>query len=270
MSKDDSYKMVISDEFENIFKRFEGQLDKRCLDLHSIQLALRNLPDMKEVKMPNPFITYFLKKSEYKPQDIFVTNTYHNVESIIYRTNNLFAQNIFYLAEEHLIEGIILLKLILSQTSISFASVPFKEQFNKELNKVRKFGNLEEEIKKLVNKSGTDIIPVDCPYYSYLENYVILRNCLTHREGKITEKEKKLEIRLPYISKEQIDSVKKEDSKESLNPQMIFRKWDLGDKVELSIQEVEGIALGLVQTLFQIFKHMYTAADRYVEKLEKK
>lgn len=42
----------------------------------------------------------------------------------------------------------------------------------------------------------------------------------------------------------------------------------MGDAVALTVHEVEGIAYGLLQTLFQIFKHMYKAADRHVETLD--
>lgn len=268
MDKKDIYNLNLEYEFKRIFKRFENQLDSRVLDLHSIQLALINLPKMEKVVMPSIFISYFLRPTSAEPQNVFATYTKENCVAILSRTNNYFTENILHLAEEYLIEGLVLLKTIQSQSSLSFPSSSFKEKFNSEINKLRTFGSLEKEIKKLIMKSGADIIPENCPYYTYLKNYVILRNCFTHRDGKITEKEIELEIRLLYISEEQIESAKNNDSINKLNPSTILRKWNLNDKIELTLNEVEGIAYGLIKTLFEIFRHMYKAADKHVEILE--
>lgn len=166
----------------------------------------------------------------------------------------------------------ILLKTIQSQTSVNISTSSFKTKFDSELHKFRTFGQLKSQIKDSVNKSGTDIIPEDCSYYSYLDNYVTLRNCITHRAGRISEKEKEkdLEIRLPYISEEQFDTAKNDNSINELIPSTILRKWNLNDNVQLTLEEVEGIAYGLLKTLFEIFKHMYKAADKHVESLENK
>lgn len=260
---------IFYDEFLRIFKSFESQLDIRCLDLHSIQMALTNFPDMKQVKVPATYISYFLKKTSNEFQNEFASYTKENIELMLARINNYFAQNILHAAEEHLIEGLILLRTIQAQTTTSFPLKTFKEQLDSEKIKNRTFGTLENEIKALVAKSGNDIIPTDCPYYSYLKNYVTLRNCLAHRAGKISEKEKDLEIRIPYISEEQIESAKKAVTTEQVIPQTIIRKWELNDTVKLTLHEVEGIAYGLLKTLFQIFKHMYKAADKHVENLTK-
>jgi hypothetical protein len=267
MKTEDSHNFVFHDEFLRINKAFEAQLDVRCMDLHSIQLALINLPGMEQVKVPSIYISYFLKKTSAEFQNEFASYTKANIESMLHRVNNYFAQNIFHSAEEHLIEGLILLRTIQSLTTITVPSKTFREHLELEKSKNRMFGTLETEIKALIAKSGGDIIPQDCPYYSYLKNYVTLRNCFTHRNGKITEKEKDLEIRLPYISEEQIETAKKSISSDPITPQTIIRKWELNDTVRLTLQEVEGIALGLQKTLFQIFKHMYKAADKHVENL---
>ena len=51
--KEGMQNFVFHDEFLRIYKSFESQLDMRCLDLHSLQMALTNFPDMKQVKVPS-------------------------------------------------------------------------------------------------------------------------------------------------------------------------------------------------------------------------
>jgi hypothetical protein len=169
---------IFHDEFMRIYKSFEDQLDIRCLDLHSIQMALSNFPDMQQVKVPTTYISYFLKRTSNDFQNEFASYTKENIESMLTRVNNFFAQNILYAAEAHLIEGLILLRVIQLQTISTFPLEDFKGQLESERSKNRTFGTLEGEIRALVAKSGLDIIPIDSPFYSYLKNYVRLRNCL--------------------------------------------------------------------------------------------
>ena len=270
MKNPDTQNFIFHDEFLRINKSLEEQLEIRCLDLHSIQLALTNITDAKHIKVPSTYISYFLKRTSQDIYNEFVSHTKGNIELMLARINNYFAQNILSRAEEHLIEGLILLRVIQSQTSPTISAKDFNEQLDQERSKTRTFGTLENEIKARIKKSGDDIIESDSSYYSYLHHYVTLRNCLTHRGGRITAKENDLEIRLPYISEEQINNATKTDSTNPIIPQTIVRKWNLGDTINLNLQEVEGIAYGLLKTTTKILRHMYKATDRHVEHLIKK
>lgn len=261
--------LIFHDEFLRINKSLEQQLQIRCMDLHSLNLALNNITDAKQVKIPSIYISYFLKKTSQEFYNEFITHTKQNIELMLCRINNYFTQNILYLVEEHLIEALILLRVIQSLSESTVSAENFHEQLENERNKTRTFGTLEEEIKSRVKKSGNSTIDINSPYYSYLKHYVTLRNCLTHRGGKITTKESDLEIRLPYISQEQIDAATKSESIKTLNPQAVLRKWNLGDTINLNLQEVEGIAYGLLKTSTEIMRHMYLAADKHVERITK-
>jgi hypothetical protein len=235
-----------------------------------MNLALTNLPEMKQVNVPSIYISYFLKKSPTELQNQLASYTKDNVQSILSRTNNYFAQNILHLAEEHLNHGIILLKSIRALSSTNVSSSIFNGHLEREKNKKRLFGQLAKNIQEVIAKIDGSIIPKDASYYSYLTNYITLRNCFTHRSGTITETENDLEIRLPYISEEQISAVKESKSPTSINPQTIVRKWDLDDKIELTLHEVEGLSFGLLKTVSQILRDMYKAAEKHVEQLAKK
>lgn len=268
MNKENASNFNFHDEFLIINKSFEDKLDIRCKDLHSIQLALTNIIDREEIKVPSTYISYFLKKTSTDFHNEFISYTKGNIELMLARINNYFAQNILHSAEEHLIDGLILLRTIQSQTEKTLSLKSFKVQLDNERSKNRTFGTLEAEIKARVAKSGEGIIEENCLYYSFLKNYVTLRNCFTHRGGRITEKENELEIRLPYISEEQLENAKKARSSEPIIPQTVIRKWELDDAIELNLHEVEGIAYGVLKTLSEIMKHMYKAADRHVANLE--
>lgn len=259
--------LVFHDEFVRINKSLEQQLEIRCMDLHSLNLALNNITDAKQVKVPSIYISYFLKKTSQEFYNEFVDHTKQNIELMLGRVNNYFTQNILYLAEEHLIEGLSFLTVIQSLSDPTLSAESFNEQLEKERRRRRMFGELEKEIKEKVRESGNNIVDLNSPCYSYLKNYVTLRNCLTHRGGKITKKESDLEIRLPYISQEQIDAAIKSESIKSINPQTALRKWNMGDTINLNLQEVEGIAYGLLKTSTEIMRHMYLAADKHVERI---
>ena len=270
MTDNSSQIFIFHDEFEKINKSFEHQLEIRCLDLHSIQLALTNLPGIAEVNIPSVYISYFLKKTPVEIQNQLASYTNDNVQSMLSRTNNYFAQNILHLAEEHLNHGFILLKSIRALSSAKVSSSIFNGHLEREKDKKRLFGQLSKSIQEVIGNIDKNIIPDNAPYYSYLTNYISLRNCFTHRSGIITELEKDLEIRLPYISEEQIAEAKESNSTEPINPQTIIRKWDVGDKIELTLNEVEGLSLGLLNTVRGIIRDMYKAADKHVETLSKK
>lgn len=261
--------LIFHDEFVRINKSLEQQLEIRCIDLHSLNLALNNITDAKQVKVPSIYISYFLKKTSQEFYNEFVTHTKQNIELMLCRLNNYFTQNILYLVEEHLIEGLILLRVIQSLSEPTISTENFNEKLENERSKTRTFGTLEEEIKGRVKKSGNDTIDTNSSYYSYLKHYVTLRNCLTHRGGKITMKESDLEIRLPYISQEQIEAAIKSESIKTINPHTVLRRWNLGDTINLNLQEVEGIAYGLLKTSTKIMRHMYLAADKHVEGITK-
>ena len=267
MNKNNTNNFIFHDEFLIINKSFEEQLNIRCMDLHSIQLALTNIVDRKEVKVPSTYISYFLKNTSTDFHNEFIFYTKGNIELMLARTNNYFAQNILHTTEEYLIDGLILLRTIQSQTEKTLSLESFKIQLDNERSKNRTFGTLEAEIKARVAKSGGDIIEENCLYYSFLKNYVTLRNCFTHRADRITGKENELEIRLPYISEEQLENAKNSRSSEPIIPQTVIRKWELDDIIKLNLQEVEGIAYGVLKTLSEIMKHMYKAADRHVANL---
>jgi hypothetical protein len=268
MNDENTNNFIFHDEFLTINKSFEEQLDIRCMDLHSIQLALTNITDRQEFKVPSTYVSYFLKKTPTDFPNEFVSYTKGNIELMLARINNYFAQNILNSAEKHLIDGLTLLRTIQLQTAKTISSESFKVELDKERSKNRTFGTLGGEIKARVAKLGGNIIEENCPYYSFLENYVILRNCFTHRGGRITEKENELEIRLPFISEEQLEKAKKARSSGPISPQTVIRKWELDDTIELNLHEVEGIAYGALKTLSEVMRHMYKAADRHVAKLE--
>jgi hypothetical protein len=71
------------------------------------------------------------------------------------------------------------------------------------------------------------------------------------------------------FTEEQIENAKNATTTSKITPQTIIRKWELTDTIKLTLHEVEGIAYGLLITMFQLFTHMYKAADRHVETLTK-
>ncbi|MBI3219873.1 MAG: hypothetical protein HYZ44_10200 [Bacteroidetes bacterium] len=253
------YEFVIEKEFQKIYQRFEADLTERCLDLHAIGLATMNFPDMKVIKFPNPFITYYLKDKVGSSADYFSAYTKHNNEAIIKRVNNFYVMNILSSAELHLKEALSLLRSLLEQTKLNFPTDSFKAKFAEEIEARSTFGKIYNEIIETVNKVSGDIIPDGSPQYRYLKNYILLRNCLAHKGGKISGKEIGMEIRIPFIDETQIQEAIKPDFQGSLTPQTAIIKWELNQQIGFHINEVEGIAYGLTKTLHEIITHVQSS-----------
>lgn len=77
-----------------------------------------------------------------------------------------------------------------------------------------------------------------------------------------------MEIRIPFIDESQIIAAIERQAQGPISPQTAIIKWELNQKIEFHINEVEGIAYGLIKTLHEIIKHMYKAADVHVQTLE--
>lgn len=116
------YKLDFEKEFFNIYKRFEVELTERCLDLHAIGL---DFPDMKVIKFPSPFITYYLQDKVSASPDYFVGYTKQQHETIIKRVNNFYVMNILSSAEWHLKEALVILNTLLAQTNLNFPGNSF-------------------------------------------------------------------------------------------------------------------------------------------------
>lgn len=127
---------------------------------------------------------------------------------------------------------------------------------------------LVNEIRTKIYNIDQTIVQGESQYYDYFKNYIKLRNCLAHNNGIVSEKELDMEIRLPIITQDQIQEALSQE-KSKINPQTIIRRWNLNDQIKLEIGEVEGIAYGLIKVSFIVIKHIYKAADRHFEEIEK-
>lgn len=264
----ETYKLDFEKEFFKIYKRFEAELTERCIDLHAIGLATMNFPDMKVIKFPNPFITYYLQDKVGASPDYFVAYTKQQHATIIKRVNNFYVMNILSSAEWHLKEGLVMLNTLLAQTSLNFPGDSFSKKLEEERKSQRTFGKIYKDIVETVNRVSKDIIPEQSPYYRFLRSYIILRNCLAHKGGIISGKEIDMEIRIPLIDEDQIKEAMKPEFQGPILPQTAIIKWELNQKIGFPINEVEGIAYGLIKTLHEIIKHMYKAADVHVQRLQ--
>jgi hypothetical protein len=77
-----------------------------------------------------------------------------------------------------------------------------------------------------------------------------------------------MEIRIPVIDQNQIREAMNPEFQGPIIPQTAIIKWELGQKIAFPINEVEGIAYGLIKTLHEIIKHMYKAADVHLQRLQ--
>lgn len=256
----------LEDEFVKIQKNLEHYLEVLCIDLHSITLSLKNFPKLKEITVPNPYLSYFLQRKH--DTNSFIYHTKNNSDQILFRINNDYALSIINIFELHIKQAYGLMLALRKQISMKLTTAYLKETFSKEMSKYKTLGVLANEIYEKINKIDKKIMENEKQYYEYFENYILLRNCLAHKNGIISEDEVGLEIRLPVITQDQIQKAILGEEK-VLNPQTLIRKWKLGEQIKLNLNEVEGIAYGLIKVSFRIIKHMYKAADKHFEGIEK-
>jgi hypothetical protein len=262
--KNISTKLNLEDEFKKIHDNLTRNLEVLCVDLHSIRIAILNLPDQKHVKVPNPYISYFLNEDI----ETFVAHTKHNSKNLMGRSCNNFAISCISAFEDSLKYGYSLMTAILKQTTMSVKSSSFKLPYESELEKIMPLGSLIDAIKGKVKDPDNKIVPIGCSVYGYCDNYILLRNCLLHKRGKISKFEKNMEIRLPVILEEQLKAFVTDSLPDQIFPQTVIRKWGFGETIQLSLEEVEGISYGLMKTSFELIKHMYKFADNHLAGLE--
>jgi hypothetical protein len=255
----------LEDEFVSIQKLFEKDLEIRCADLHSIRLSLINLPRQKDILIPNPYISYFLNSDI----NSFVHHTKQNIDQILIRINNNFTLNMISIFELYIKQGYGLLLALRKQKSMKFSAQLLNDHYKSEIEKFKTLGVLVNEIQDKINSIDINIIPAEKHYYEYCNNYILLRNCLAHNNGLITNNEIDMEIRLPIITEDQIQDVLKQNNDNKINPKTFIKKWKLNDLIKLELNEVEGIAYGLKKVSFVILKHLFKATDKHFEGIEK-
>ncbi len=252
-------------EFISIQNQLTSNLEILCADLHAIRLSLINMPKLKEISIPNPYITYFLK------EDInsFINHAKGNIDQILVRINNNYALNIINIFELKIKEAYGLLLALRKQKSLSLSGKSLQEFYLGEINKYKTLGVLVNEIIEKINSIDKNIIKDEDQYYNYFKNYILLRNCLSHKNGLVTNNEIDLEIRLPIITQAQIDDAIKKGNINKINPKTLIKRWQLNEHIQLKLNEVEGIAYGLMKVSNVIIKHMYKATDKHFAGLEK-
>ena len=252
-------------EFMSIQNQLTSNLEVLCADLHAIRLLLINVPRLKEISVPNPYITYFLR------EDInsFINHAKGNIDQILVRINNNYALNVINVFELKIKEAYGLLLALRKQKSLLMSGESLREYYLGEISKYKTLGVLVNEIIEKINSIDMKIIKGEDQYYDYFKNYILLRNCLSHKNGLVTNAEADLEIRLPVITQEQIDDALKNDNIDKINPKTLIKQWQLHEHIQLELNEVEGIAYGLMKVSNIVIKHMYKAADKHFEGLEK-
>jgi hypothetical protein len=237
-------------EFFRIQKNIEQNLEILCTDLHSAGLALRNMQTLAEVTVPNPYISYFLKENI----NSFFEHTKKNKNQIVHRICNGYTLSIISIFELHIKKAYGLMLALRKQKSMSLVGDLLKTHFQCEMEKFRTLGVLVNEVQEKIEKIDPTIIKDENQYYDYFRNYIKLRNCIAHNNGIVSKNEIDMEIRLPVITQDQIhEALSQEKSK--IDPQTVLKMWNLNDQIQLEINEVEGIAYGLIKVSFVVIKH---------------